>query len=102
MCCCVLVQAMLIHLDEHITPLKEGEKIHVKLNVNHKKTSSESMTAQSTSSKGKGGFGLKPPPPAGSTVYVSDDITSSNTTSSNSASNHGSNEDEDWGDFTSS
>lgn len=89
---------MILHLDEHISPLKEGEKIKVKLNLNKKTTSTDAMTSSSStdtsSTKAKPVFGLKPPPPAGSTVFASvPDVNAKAVTS---------NEDEDWGDFTSS
>ncbi len=84
-----------MHLDSHITPIKEGEKIKVKLNVGKKKhedaDGSSSDHAHNSSGASKGFF--KPPPAPGSTVFTSVPAPVSQTTEVSTT------EDEDWGDF---
>jgi hypothetical protein len=97
-------------LIEHITPLKEGEKIKVKLNLHKKSTESDQHHDEGKTIPKTGGFAFKPPPAAGSTIFsnlpippkdssmLSSFSPQSNTTAeSNTATN-----DDEWGDFSTS
>lgn len=88
----------LLHLEHHIEPLKEGEKIK----VNIKPSGKSNHTANRT---GGGLTGLKPPPLPGATVFgsmlpppsaVADPDSSAMATPTQSEA-----EDDDWGDFVS-
>jgi hypothetical protein len=84
-----------MHLEHHIEPLKEGEKI--KVNIKAKGTSSNRSTAG-----GSSGFsGLKPPPQPGATVFGSILPPMVSETSSSAETPQPSGEDDDWGDFVS-
>lgn len=94
-----------LKLAEHITPLKDGEKIKVKLNLNKSKKGEEDDEGHAHSSGAVGitpppkkTLGLQPPPPAGSTVFFG----ATNTASAVATTATASGEDDEWGDFASS
>lgn len=89
-------------MEQHIEPLKEGEKIKVNF-----KASNKSHHHQTSGSKGTGAFGgLKPPPQPGATVFGSivpppsaNDTPTAAVAAPASTSTPA--EDDDWGDFVS-
>jgi hypothetical protein len=96
-------QENLLYLEQHIEPLKEGEKIKVSI-----KGGNRSQSSSFRSPGGSGGFaGLKPPPQPGSTVFGSILPPPSSASSSSASSAIGDSpatataEDDDWGDFIS-
>lgn len=90
----------LLQLEQHIEPLKDGEKIKVNF-----KSTNKSHHHQTSGSKGTGTFGgLKPPPQPGATVFGSiipppstNDVVDTPVTAAVAAPA----EDDDWGDFVS-
>jgi hypothetical protein len=94
-------QENLLHLEQHIEPLKEGEKIKVNI-----KGGSKSHPSSFRGSAGSGGgfTGLKPPPQPGSTVFGSILPSASSSSVSSTVPDSpatASTEDDDWGDFIS-
>lgn len=87
----------------HVAPLKEGEKIRVRLGKPRSRSNSltDSNTAGITSSAKPGtnsGMLLKPPPAPGSTVTLHVGGSSAGVPVSNG--NSDGNDDDDWGDFS--
>jgi hypothetical protein len=102
----------LTRLTEHISPLKEGEKIKMKLNIKSKKNQELEDQQQQQDFMSDSGFssfkpvpvmGLKPPPSAPAsavqnTVFNGMSPSVPTATATSTATN---NNDDEWGDFES-
>lgn len=78
--------------EQHFSPLKDGEKIKVKLNISKHNKSNPSPSQHGSTNHGF----LKPPPAPVSETIFDPIVNQTNQTTGQTT------EDDDWGDFTSS
>jgi hypothetical protein len=97
-------------LTEHISPLKEGEKIKMKLNIKSKKNQELEEQQQQQEFMSDSGFssfkpvpviGLKPPPSAPASAVQNTVFNGMSPSVPTAATTTSTNNDDEWGDFES-